>query len=100
MVQYSRDVVHDMGCTERELRRYLQTMNKLFPMIQEQADHATYEVNGGQACISFHKLPDRVIALARISRMEVVLGFTEEVTQSVRDDFVAKFNLYTQRGGG
>lgn len=99
-MEFHPAVVHDMGCTERELRRYIQTMHKLFPLVAEHSDHALYEVEGGQARIRFAKLPDRVIALARISRMEVELGFSDGVPEVVRKDFVAKFNLYTQRGGG
>lgn len=90
-----------MSCTERELRRWLQVMARLYPMLSEGVAHADYQLSGGQtARISFSELPMRVIALVRLPRMEVVLSCDTEASPDEADAFVKTFMLYTQRGGG
>jgi hypothetical protein len=98
--------VLDMSCTERELRRWLQVMARMYPLVLEEVDHADYTLpTGGTARIAFKELPMRVIALVRLPRMEVVLAYAanaidDEVSGNEADAFVKTFMLYTQRGGG
>lgn len=93
--------VLDMGCVERELRRWLQTMGKMYPLVVETSDHAEYDLpSGGRLRIAFKDLPPRVIALVRLSRMEVVLAFGPQALPDEAAEFLKTFMLYTQRGGG
>lgn len=90
-----------MSCTERELRRWLQVMARMYPLQLEAADYADYHLPSGHtARISFSELPMRVIALVRLPRMEVVLSCATEAGLEEADAFVKTFMLYTQRGGG
>lgn len=71
--------VLDMSCTERELRRWLQVMARMYPLVQEGTDYAHYILpSGGTARIGFKELPMRVIALVRLPRMEVILAYSEQ----------------------
>ncbi|MDH4396832.1 MAG: hypothetical protein QE278_14230 [Limnobacter sp.] len=95
-----------MSCTEKELRRWLQTMARMYPLIVEANDHADYTLpSGSTARIAFKELPMRVIALVRLPRMEVVLAYSDAHSANQHLDhqaeaFVKTFMLYTQRGGG
>lgn len=98
--------VLDMSCTERELRRWLQVMARMYPLLEESTGHADYTLpNGGIARIAFKELPMRVIALVRLPRMEVVLAYSDPHSANQHlaheaESFVKTFMLYTQRGGG
>ncbi|WP_288109298.1 hypothetical protein [Limnobacter sp.] len=92
--------LRDMACTERELLRWLGVMETLFEPAGREAAAWLFKLNGGHARIAWAPLPDRVIALVRLKRLEVRL----ECEQSVPDDearrFVFEFDRHTQRGGG
>lgn len=100
MAIFNTDKALDMSCTERELRRWVHMIAELFPMTSEQPDHADFEVQGGTARIAWKEMPDRVIALVRLKRMEVTLAFSEGVPADARAHFSKQFQMHTLRGGG
>lgn len=100
MAIFNTDKALDMSCTEQELRRWVHMIAKLFPMISEQASHADFEVQGGTARIAWKALPDRVIALVRLKRLEVTLAFSDGVAADARAHFSKQFQMHTLRGGG
>jgi hypothetical protein len=100
MAIFNTDKALDMSCTERELRRWLQMIAAIFPMTSEEDAHADYTVEGGTARIAWKELPDRVIALVCLKRMEVTLAFSEGVPADARAHFSKQFQMHTLRGGG
>lgn len=104
LAQYPAQFTRDMGCTERE---WLNWLASAWP------DHAWSEANGqatlaiampsttapGQLHLTWHALPARQIALMRIPRLHVAFQF-EGVTDEARTQFMRRFDLLTQRGGG
>lgn len=100
MAIFNTDKALDMSCTERELRRWVHMIAELFPMIAEEAAYADYTVEGGTARIAWQQLPDRVIALVRLKRMEVTLAFSDGVPVEARANFSKQFQMHTLRGGG
>ena len=97
---FNTDKALDMSCTERELRRWVHMLAALFPMLSEQNDHADFSVQGGTARIAWKQMPDRVIALVRLKRMEVTLAFSSDVLPQAKADFSKQFQMHTLRGGG
>ena len=65
-----------------------------------QGIYADYTVDGGTARIAWNALPDRVIALVRLKRMEVTLAFSDGVPADARAHFSKQFQMHTLRGGG
>jgi len=100
MTIFNTDAALDMSCTERELRRWVHMIAGLFPMITEEASHADFTVEGGTARIAWKVLPDRVIALVRLKRMEVTLAYSDGVPTQARAHFSKQFQMHTLRGGG
>jgi hypothetical protein len=100
MAIFNTDKALDMSCTERELRRWLQMIAALFPMTAEEAFHADFTVEGGTARIAWKEMPDRVIALVRLKRMEVTLAYSDGVPVEARAQFSKQFQMHTLRGGG
>ena len=90
----------DMSCTERELLRWLDMISGVVPQVGVSAAHQDFAVDGGLARVAWSTLPDRVIALVRMKRLEVLLQFTPGVELEARAKFVKTFELYTLRGGG
>jgi hypothetical protein len=100
MTIFNTDAALDMSCTERELRRWIQMIAALFPMLAEEESHADFTLEGGTARIAWKQLPDRVIALVRLKRMEVTLAYSEGVPAGARAHFSKQFQMHTLRGGG
>lgn len=100
MTIFNTDKALDMSCTERELRRWVHMIAELFPMTAEKDCFADFEVDGGTARIAWKELPDRVIALVRLKRMEVSLAFSDGVPAEARAHFSKQFQMHTLRGGG
>lgn len=100
MAIFNTDKALDMSCTERELRRWLQMIAAIFPMTAEEASHADFTVEGGTARIAWKEMPDRVIALVRLKRMEVTLAYSDDVPLEARAHFAKQFQMHTLRGGG
>ncbi|WP_370264528.1 hypothetical protein [Limnobacter sp.] len=101
MSQFENAVTLDMSCTERELWRWLdELIARLYPMRQREQSLAEFQVDGGLARIHWEPLPDRVIALVRLKRLAVSIGFEAGVPGAERDEFVRQFRLHTLRGGG
>ncbi|HEX4843955.1 MAG TPA: hypothetical protein VFV57_09795 [Limnobacter sp.] len=101
MPEFQNAVTLDMSCTERELWRWLnELIAHLYPMQHSAASSADFLVQGGLARIHWEALPDRVIALVRLKRLAVSIGFEAGVPVPERDEFVRQFRLHTLRGGG
>ncbi|MCQ8896648.1 hypothetical protein NQT62_09410 [Limnobacter humi] len=90
----------DMSCTERELLRWLDMIASVVPRGLVGASTQDFLLEGGLGRVAWTPLPDRVIALVRMKRLEVLLQFTGDVTAQARAKFVKTFELYTLRGGG
>lgn len=89
-----------MACTERELLRWLGIMETLFELAQREPSVWVFNLQSGQARIAWSPLPDRVIALVRLKRLEVRLECETAVTEDQARRFVYEFDRHTQRGGG
>jgi hypothetical protein len=91
-------VRREMGCTLEEFLGWLPGATRHAPARIE-AGTATVHARGGTVHISFRQLPPRTIGLVSIPVLEVAFGFTGMDAAS-RDEFLAYFDLYTNRGGG
>lgn len=95
-----------MACTPRELMRWLsELIAKLYPLQrispgEPNAGYADYQLSQGLARVRWSALPDRVIALVRLKRLEVSLEFEAQVDAVTRASFIKQFELHTLRGGG
>ncbi|HEY1058277.1 MAG TPA: hypothetical protein VGE55_06055 [Limnobacter sp.] len=90
----------DMSCTERELLRWLDMISGVVPRGSVATMSQDFQLESGLARVAWSTLPDRVIALVRMKRLEVLLQFTPGVELEARAKFVKTFELYTLRGGG
>jgi hypothetical protein len=97
---FNTDVALDMSCTERELLRWVDMIAALFPKCGTGDSYADFELGGGIARIAWKPLPDRVIALVRLKRMEVMLAYSDGVPADARAHFSKQFQMHTLRGGG
>lgn len=92
-----------MGCSAEDLIRWLP--DALGELLQSTAvaidDKTSYQVPNAILSISGHTKPPQQIALLQIPVLEVnfsfaIIAFNEEQVAEV----MAKFDLYTRRGGG
>jgi hypothetical protein len=95
---YAPRFEREMGCTEAELRSWLDGAFEARP-ITLRADGAEVTVGGGRLIIGWQTLPPRKIALMRMPRLAVTFAF-EAVDEALRQRVMRHFDLYTQRGGG
>lgn len=61
--------------------------------------HARVHIGEGHLQLQWHSLPPRVIALLRLHRLAVSFVF-EGVQEDARQNFMKRFDLTMQRGGG
>ena len=61
--------------------------------------HAEIHIHEGRLLLRWHALPPRVIALLRLQRLAVTFVF-EGVDEAARQQFMKRFDLTMQRGGG
>ena len=101
MDEFKTAVAFDMSCVEPELVRWLDTIGTVVPMCAQGASHRDFSLNaGGVARVFWQPLPDRVIALVRMKRLDVQIQFSAGVDAAGRARFIKTFELYTLRGGG
>lgn len=88
-----------MACTEAE---WLAWLPKAMGDHEWQRSEQTVQVQlqgGGRLHIAWRQLPPRTIALMRLPRMGIMFRF-EDVDDQARMQFMRRFDLTTQRGGG
>lgn len=89
----------EYGCTEIEWRRWMPAATGGLPL-REPSRHALEVACGaGTLKIAWTVLEPRVIALVRLPRLHVTFDFAGTVADE-RRDFMRRFDLHLQRGGG
>ncbi len=88
-----------MGCTRDELARWLPGAVGGAPLRQDGPDAWVTEVAGGTVRIAVRELPPRRIALLALPVLAVQVRFAG-LGEAEREAFLARFDLYTRRGGG
>lgn len=99
---YAQAFERDMGCTEADWLRWLPAAIGPHPHTQGAAMcRVTLDAlqSGASLCVSWQVLPSRVIALARIPRLQVRFVFAG-LDDGQRLAFMKRFDLYMHRGGG
>jgi hypothetical protein len=88
----------EMGCTREDLLRWLPEATGHAPARVDR-DAIVLSVAGGEVRITTHVRPPRRIGLVSIPVLSVSFRF-DGVEEAARDAFLARFDLYTRRGGG
>ncbi len=88
----------EMGCTREDLLRWLPDATGHAPARLE-GDAIVLSAAGGEVRIVARELPPRRIALVSLPVLAVSFRF-EGVDAAAREAFLARFDLYTRRGGG
>lgn len=95
---YAECFERDMGCTPVEWLGWLpQAMGAHKFEISEGS--AKVRIDPGQLKLTWQEAPPRQIALARIPRLLVSFEFSQ-LSEVQRFNFMKRFDLYMQRGGG
>ena len=95
---YAAEFDREMGCTEAEWLGWLPAAIGTHPhQLSHHAVHIT--LPGGALAIRWEIGPPRVIALLRMPRLLVAFRF-QGLDAAARYDFMKRFDLYMQRGGG
>ena len=87
-----------MACTEAEWLAWLPAAIGVHSW-QRQDGAARVSLDGGWLQLHWQVQAPRQIALIRLPRLQVSFRF-EGVPAALRQDFMRRFDLYTQRGGG
>lgn len=88
----------DMACTQAEWLRWLPDAIGAHPW-QASASGATVLIGSGTLTLAWHAGPARVIALMRLPSWRVHFAFAD-LNADARQQFMSRFDLYMQRGGG
>ena len=94
--------MREMGCALSEWRGWLPAAIGSHPwtLVDEGAQIDLEALQSGATLqLQWYVLPARVIALARIPRLQVSFTF-KGLDASQRYTFMKRFDLYMQRGGG
>ena len=94
---YAASFDRELGCTERELLRWLPDAMGSHPY-QRVAQALIARIESGQLMLSWRVGEPRVIAQARTPRLLVSFRFTG-LDDAERYRFMKRFDLYMQRGG-
>ena len=95
---YEERFEREMGCTEADWLRWLpNAIGTLHWKLQGQT--AGVRVGDGALGLKWQVLEPRTIALAQIPRLLVQFRFAG-VDEPLRYQFMKRFDLYMQRGGG
>ena len=89
----------EMGCTEGELLGWLPGATAPHPLVVDGA-LARVVLPGGEFRLTWQVLPERRIALMALPRLATQFRFDAGIEAAVRNAFMRRFDLYTQRGGG
>jgi hypothetical protein len=88
----------EMGCTREDLLRWLPAATGHAPA-RADGDAIVVAVAGGEVRITAAERPPRRIALVSLPVLAVSFRF-DGVAPADREAFLARFDLYTRRGGG
>ncbi len=88
----------EMACTREDLLRWLPEATGHAPARVE-GDAVVLSVGGGEVRIATRVLPPRRIALVSLPVLAVSFRF-DGLDDAAREAFLARFDLYTRRGGG
>ncbi len=88
----------EMGCTREDLLRWLPEATAHAPARVE-GDAVVLSVAGGEVRITTEVRPPRRIGLVSLPVLAVSFRF-DGVDAGAREAFLARFDLYTRRGGG
>ena len=88
----------EMGCTREDLLRWLPDATGHAPARVE-GDTVVLSVGGGEVRIATRVRPPRRIALVSLPVLAVSFRF-DGLDEAAREAFLARFDLYTRRGGG
>ena len=91
-------VEREMGCTREDLLRWLPAASGHAPLRRE-GDELVLAVAGGEVRVRAEPRPPRRIALVELPVLAVRFTF-EGLDAPAREVFLARFDLYTRRGGG
>lgn len=95
---YPEQFERDMACTQTEWLAWLpQAVGEYAWRIDGQTAHV--QLAQGSLLLTWQVLPPRTIALLRLPRLGVRFEFTQTHAQE-RQQFMRRFDLTTQRGGG
>ncbi len=88
----------EMGCTREDLLRWLPEATGHAPARVE-GDAVVLSVAGGEVRIAARVRPPRRIGLVSLPVLAVSFRF-DGLDDAAREAFLARFDLYTRRGGG
>lgn len=91
-------VEREMACTREDLRRWLPAASGHAETRWEGAD-AVLAVAGGEVRVHAEARPPRRIARVELPILALSFTFTG-LDAAAREAFLARFDLYTRRGGG
>lgn len=89
----------EYGCTEREWHRWMPAATGGHACADDTATTLRVPIGPGWLQLSWRALPPRVIALVRLPRLAVHFEFVG-VPPAARREFLRRFDLHLQRGGG
>lgn len=95
---YAQRFEREMGCTEAEWLMWLPAAIGSHQW-QRQASTADVRIGSGSLAIDWHTGEPRAIANVRVPRLHVRFRF-DGLDAAQRLDFMRRFDLYMQRGGG
>ena len=95
---YAASFDREMGCTEREWLGWLPNALGVHPY-QIALQSLTAQIGDATLELSWRAAEPRAIGLARIPRLLVSFRFTG-LDDAQRYQFMKRFDLYMQRGGG
>jgi hypothetical protein len=95
---YAERFERDMGCTETEWLRWLPDAIGAHRW-KMQGQTAGVRIGDGALGLKWQEAAPRVIALVRMPRLLVNFRFAG-VDEATRYQFMKRFDLYMQRGGG
>jgi hypothetical protein len=99
IVEQREQFEREYGCTEREWCGWMPTATGGRECLHEAPQAMHVRIGSGHLRLHWQVLPPRVIALLRLPRLAVSFAF-EGVPLEERLEFLRRFDLHLQRGGG
>ena len=91
-------VEREMACTREDLLRWLPAASGHAPR-REDGDEVVLAVSGGEVRLRAEALPPRRIGAIELPVIALRIRFAG-LDAAEREGFLARFDLYTRRGGG
>lgn len=99
IVEERENFEREYGCTEQEWRGWMPAATGGRPNLDDGPQALRVPIGTGQLRLGWRVLPPRVIALFRLPRLAVTFAF-EDVPLPERREFLRRFDMHLQRGGG